>query len=186
MKHSLLRATFAGLFVLAVMSSGVRAQGHQGCTNATLKGDYAFTVSGQIFLPAPDGTTLTVQREGVALTHFDGAGNLSQVDHVLSSPNAPAPPGVPPTDPVTGFQTGENGTYIVYPDCTGTYTFSDPDFVNTDIPGAVITVKFVLSNGGRSVHAVVVSLTPPGAKGPVSALIHAEGHKLGKIREEWE
>ena len=42
-----------------------------GCTNATLKGNYAFTVSGEIFLATPDGL-VTVQRQGVAMTHFDG------------------------------------------------------------------------------------------------------------------
>jgi hypothetical protein len=41
------------------------------------------------------GNSIAVQREGVAMTHFDGAGNLWQVDFVLSSPNAPAPRACP-------------------------------------------------------------------------------------------
>ena len=184
MKYSLLKATVAGLFVLAVMGGRVRAQDNDRCTLSTVKGDYVFTVTGQLFLSGPNNTTITVQRDGVAMTHFDGAGNLSQVDYVLSSPNGPQPPGVPPTDSVTGFHTGENGIYKVYPDCTGWFTFQDPDFVNTMIPGAAITVKFVISNGGRAIHAIVTSLIPPGAPGPVPALIHSEGHKLGRIREE--
>ncbi len=192
MKYSVLKATVAGIFLLGLLGPGVRAQdsagvsrqGNDGCSNSTLKGDYAFTVSGQVFLPGPNNTTLVVQREGIAMTHFDGVINLSQVDFVLSSPNAPPPPGVPPTDPLTGFHTEENGTYTVYPDCTGTFTIQDPDFVNTTIPGPIITVKFVLSDRGRSIHAIVTSLIPPGAKGPVPALIHSEGHKLGRIGED--
>jgi len=184
MKCSVLTATLVTLFVLGTTGAVLKAQDNDGCSNSTLKGDYAFTVSGQLFLPGSNGAVLTVQRDGIAMTHFDGVGNLSQVDFVLSSPNAPAPPGPPPTDPITGFHIEEKGTYTVYADCTGTFTIQNPDFVGTAIPGPVITVKFVLSNGGRSIHTVVTSLIPPGAKEPVPALIHSEGHKLGRIREE--
>ena len=184
MKYSVLKATVAGLFVLGVMGGVLRAQDNDGCSNSTLKGDYAFTVSGQFFLPGSNNTTLTVQRDGVAMTHFDGAGNLTQVDFVLSSPNAPQPPWCSAARSVTGFHTEEKGTYTVYSDCTGTFTIQNPDFVGTDIPGPVITVKFVLSNGGRSIDTIVTSLIPPGAKEPVPALIHSEGYKLGRIREE--
>src|SRR5580704_12908808 len=88
--------------ILVVMLAGgtvARAQpnDHDGCSNSMLKGDYAFTVAGQIFLPSG----LIIQREGVAMTDFDGEGNLKQVDFVLSSPNAPAPPGTSPVDPIT-------------------------------------------------------------------------------------
>jgi hypothetical protein len=178
MNYSVLKATVVGLLLLGLLGGTANAQDNDGCSNATLKGDYAFTVSGQLFLPGPNNTTLVVQREGIAMTHFDGGGNLSQVDFVLSSPNAPAPPGPPPTDQVTGFHIDETGTYTVHSDCTGTFTIHNPDFVGTEVPGPVITVKFVLSDGGRSIHTVVTSLTPPGAKGPVPALIRSEGHKL--------
>lgn len=178
MKYSVRKATVVGLLFLGLLGGTAKAQDNDGCSNATLKGAYAFTVSGQLFLPGPNNTTLVVQREGIARTHFDGAGNLSQVDFVLSSPNAPAPPGPAPADPGTGFHIDETGTYTVNSDCTGTFTIHNPDFVGTDVPGAVITVKFVLSDGGRSIHTVVTSLTPPGAKGPVPALIRSEGHKL--------
>ena len=50
------------------------------------------TVSGQLFLPTGQGIFQTVQRQGIAMTHFDGFGNLSQVDMVLSDPSAPPPP----------------------------------------------------------------------------------------------
>ena len=171
--------------VLAVAVLGgrtARAQStdNDGCSNATLTGDYAFTVSGKIFLPSG----IIVEREGVAMTHFDGTGNLSQVDFVLSSPNAGPPPGTAPVDPITGFHTQETGTYAVHSDCTGTFTIHFPPFTTStggSISGAIIVVKFVLSDGGRSIHTVVVSLTPPGAPGPVPALIRSEGRKLQPV-----
>lgn len=169
-----------GLFFFAalLLSSAAKAQDGEGCSNATLKGDYAFTVSGT-FWTGPSNS-IAVQREGVAMTHFDGEGNLSQVDFVKSSPNAPTPPGTPPSDPVTGFHNDEKGTFTVYKDCTGTFTIVNPDFLNTVIPGPVITVKFVLSDGGRAIHTIVTSLVTAGPNGPVSlaVLIRSEGHKL--------
>jgi hypothetical protein len=169
----------AGLAFLLLESAAGRAQSgdNDGCSNATLAGDYAFTISGQIFVP--NGPT--IQREGIAMSHFDGAGNLSQVDFVLSSPNAVAPPGFSlPIDPVTGFHVQEKGTYTVYSDCTGTFIINFPPATSSigPIPGALIVAKFVLSNGGRSIHTIVTSLTPPGAPGPIPALIRSEGHKL--------
>jgi hypothetical protein len=159
--------------------AGANAQGtdNDGCSNATLRGDYAFTVSGQIFIP--NGPV--IQREGIAMTHFDGTGGLSQVDVVLSSPNAGPPPGTSPIDAVTGFHTQETGTYTVHSDCTGTFTINFPSVTTptgSQIPGAIIIVKFVLSNGGHAIHTIVTSLIPPGAPGPVPALIRSEGHKL--------
>jgi hypothetical protein len=178
-----LKAVIAGIFLLGIAAHGLRAQ-ENACGNFTLRGDYAFTVSGQVFMPvkSPDGTTTTVviQREGVAMTHFDGDGNLSQVDFVLAVPApAPAPP-TPPTDPLTGFHIKETGKYTVFPDCTGTFTIDTPS------TSPVIIVKFVLSNGGRSIHTIVTSLVLPGASEPVPALIHSEGHRLGRIVARWE
>jgi hypothetical protein len=184
MKISFCRGILFLLIVLFAWSATARAQStdSDSCSMSTLKGDYAFTVYGQIFLP--NGTIVT--RDGVAMTHFDGAGYLTQVDFVLSSPNAPAPPpGMPPTDPVTKFHTEEKGSYTVNQDCTGNFEI---DFPPTTDPstgkvssGAIIKVMFVLSNHGRTIHTIVYSLQPPGAPGPVPALIHSEGYKLGAV-----
>jgi hypothetical protein len=180
------KALIAGIFFLGVTVAATRAQ-ETSCRNSTLKGDYAFTVSGQVFMPvkASDGTvtTVVIQRDGIAMTTFDGEGHLSQVDFVLASPNAPmpVPPPPPPSmDPLTGFHDMETGTYTVFPDCTGTFSITTPKTSPT------ITVKFALSNGGRSIHTIVTSLTLPGATVPVPALIHSEGHRLGRIVEWWE
>lgn len=183
MKSFFFKAALALALAPLALCAAARAQDNDGCTNSTLKGDYAFTVSGQIFLP----TGTVIQRQGIAMTHFDGAGTLSQVDLVLSSPNAPPPPGVSPTDPVTGFHNNETGPYTVYQDCTGTFTLNFPP--STDpvtgkmTPGAIIVASFVLSDHGRALHVIVTSLTPPGAPKPVPVLIQSEGHKLGRISE---
>jgi hypothetical protein len=163
------------------LCSSAKAQDNDGCSIATLNGDYAFTVSGQIFLP----TGAVVQREGIAMTHFDGAGGLTQVDLVESSPNAPPPSGVSPTDPVTGFHTHESGTYTVHADCTGTFTVNFHDMTNPmngqSVSDQIIVVSFVLSDHGRAIHTVVTSLIPAGRATPANVLIRSDGHKLGSI-----
>lgn len=183
MKTLILKGTLTAAVILLALASSARAQDNDGCTDATLKGDYAFTVSGQIFMP----NGVVIQRDGVAMTHFDGAGHLTQVDFVLSSPNAGPPPGSVPTDSVTGFHNMETGSYVVNSDCTGRFEIINPPITlpsGATITGAKIEVMFVLSNHGRTIHTIVTSLTPPGAPGPVPALIHSEGYKLGGIPEE--
>jgi hypothetical protein len=162
-------ALLAAITLLAICGQAqAQSTDNDGCSNGTLKGDYAFTVSGTIWVTDPAGVLEEVQRGGVAMTHFDGAGNLSQVDYVVSGHNdLPVPP-PPPTDPVTGFHTMETGTYTVYSDCTGTFTINSP--------GTTIVARFVLSNQGRAIHTIVSSLTLP--IGPVTALIHSEGRKI--------
>ena len=182
MENLVWKVMVAGIFLLGFLSVGVRAQGNDsdGCTNATLKGDYAFTVSGTIWVKDPYGVLEEVHRGGIAMTHFDGRGGLSQVDYVISGyNNLPTPP-TAPSDPVTGFHIDETGTYKVYSDCTGTFTINSP--------GTTITVDFVLSDHGRAIHTIVTSLMMFKPSGPVAvqALIHSEGHKLGRIPEELE
>jgi hypothetical protein len=51
----------------------------EACSNRTLRGDYGFAVEGLI-LPVPG---VAVPIRGVHMTHFDGHGNLRQVDSIL-------------------------------------------------------------------------------------------------------
>lgn len=181
MRNSVHKSLLSSTLALLALSGTAWAEESRGCSDATLFGEYAFTVSGQIFLPSG----ATILRQGVALTHFDGAGHLTQVDAVLSSPNATVVPGAP-VDPTTGFHDQEGGTYTVYADCTGTFAVQFPPNVSSTgtVPGAKLTVLFVLSNHGRNIDAIVTSVTPPGAPGPVPALLHSAGHKLGLIETE--
>jgi len=174
----------AAAITLLAVGGSARAQSndHDGCSNSTLKGDYAFTVSGQIF--NQNGTFTQVN--GVAMTNFDGEadaqgkGSLTQVDFIVSNPPLLGPP--PPTDPLTGFRTQESGTYQVFPDCTGKATINFPPLQH----GLVIQITFVLSNQGRKIHAVVSALTAPTPGGPVTipAAISAVAEKVGTIRRE--
>jgi hypothetical protein len=57
-------------------ASPVRAA---ACSNASLKGQYGQTISGQI-LP---GNNVVLPQNGVAMTNFDGNGKFTQVDFVV-------------------------------------------------------------------------------------------------------
>jgi hypothetical protein len=84
------------------------------------------------------------------------------------------PNGDPP-DSVTDFNVGEVGSYTVFPDCTGEMTI---DFPPIGSGGAIVKGRFVLSDEGRVIHTTIYFAQPPGAPGPVPALIHSEGHKI--------
>lgn len=174
------------LFLAAPLLAGpafAQSIDYDGCTNATLRGDYAFRISGQI-LP-PSAVPVTIQRDGVAMTHFDGftgpagLGGLSQVDFVMS--NGTPLQGIP--DPLTGFHIKESGWYKVYPDCTGT---AEIDFPTPPggTSGAVIDLMFVLSNDGRTIHTIVSKLIPPNSTTPVPVSIHSDGEKLGSVPDD--
>jgi hypothetical protein len=138
---------------------------NDGCTDATLQGDYAFTLHGEslgVLVPQTTGPAKLVPfatpllADGVAITHFNGAGKLEQVDFVMRNGTSAATP----TTPVTGngFRSGENGTYAVKSDCTGTFTITFPDTTEID-------VAFVLAKNGHEIRTVVtrqhVPLLPP-------------------------
>jgi len=135
----------------------------KGCSDETLKGTYGLRVSGEIL----EGSTVAAFRDGVDLATFDGKGSFSQEDFVLA--NGVFTTGLP-TDPETGFNDMESGSYTVNPNCTGTFTINEPGPV-------VIVAMFVLTNDGQTMHAIVNTLTPPGAPGPVPASIHADGER---------
>lgn len=159
------------LTALAAAIAGVAGLpvAHAGCSNASLWGDYAFRVSGQVLVPnAP-----AIDREGVAMAHFDGHGLLSQVDYVMSN-------GTPlsgESDPITGFHDHESGTYTVYPDCTGQAEIDMPAPPNA-ATGARIQLKFVLGANGRVIHTVVSALYMPGATTATPTAIHSDGERL--------
>ena len=102
-----------------------------GCSNATLKGAYAFSV---LTVAAATGPNVVV-----GLGTFDGRGGFVQIDYPGGS-NLP------------GFRTGQTGNYMVNSDCTG--------FMTINLGAGVGSVEnaFVISNGGRSIHAVVAAL----------------------------
>lgn len=172
MKFTLQRLFLSALIATLFLPALAFAQSgdNDGCTNATLTGDYAFRVSGWVILGG-----VTIDRQGVAMTHFDGAGNLTQVDFVMSN-GAPLPG---PTDAVTGFHIAETGTYKVNSDCTGRAEIHLPKPPNAS-SGAVLDLMFVLSDQGRNIHTIVSRLLPPGSSTPALVSIHSDGEKLGQ------
>jgi hypothetical protein len=123
--------------VLVSVSPGWAQSASGFCSNQILRGNYGFSVEG-VVTPAPG---VQVPIRGVAMTNFDGQGNLTQVDHVVI-------PGSPP--PALDWTKG-TGTYHVNPDCTGT--------AHIDVPstGDFVNLRFVVAALGNQIHTVVVA-----------------------------
>ena len=140
MKSWFLKGIMASAIALPALSGAACAGGSDdlGCTNATLKGAYAFSVL-NIATPAEPSVVL-------GLTTFDGKGGLTQIDF----------PGNGGTDlGLTAFRTGQTGSYTVNPNCTGFMT------INLGATVGVTENAFVISNGGRAVRAVIAAFTAP-------------------------
>ncbi len=98
----------ASLFAGMAMAQTAATE-NLGCSLATVIGSYAFQITGQILAPAPAAGSVA----GVALTVFDGYGNLTQVDNVVHNGVVPIEDWRPAV-----------GTYTVNSNCTGTFTFT--------------------------------------------------------------
>jgi hypothetical protein len=105
------------------------------CSNNTLRGDYAGTVEG-VVLPAP-GVSFPIR--GVVMAHYDGAGNFTQVDHIVFN-------GIPPA---TEWTPG-GGTYQINADCTGTA------HIDTST-GGFVNLALVVTHDGKELRVVVTA-----------------------------
>jgi hypothetical protein len=164
-----LLAVPALLLGLTAMAS---ATDNNGCSNETLKGDYGFAIHG-FSPPNSDGTQSPIQ--GIAITHFDGAGKLTQRDFVETAGVPNAGNGNAQTGFV--FSTGETGSYSLNSDCTGTMEID----LNVPVPfgsTGVIKLMIVVTNGGRAIHVVVAENTSPGATMPTLVTTSADGWKI--------
>lgn len=121
------------LLTLALAASSTMTAHASACSNLTIKGTYAFTLHGTVFLS--NGFTLLI--DGIAKQTFDGRGNLTQLDAVATNGNM-AP----------GWRPG-TGTYFVNPDCTGTQTI-----VVEGLPD--LHLQIIVAQGGNTIHQVVV------------------------------
>jgi hypothetical protein len=158
MKSWLFRGVLASAIALPVLSGTAWAGGGEdfGCSNAVLKGEYAFGVT--TYSPVPGVVA------GIKV--FDGNGNLTQRDYIGDSvPAEFAPPGQ------------QKGTYSVNPDCTGSMVINLNAPVPTGSTG-VINILFVISDGGRHIHEVVSQFTPPGSSGPQPTQTSADDWKV--------
>jgi hypothetical protein len=131
------------------------------CSNATLTGDYGFTISGTRPLGPPPAPI--EQFVGLAVTHFDGNGGLIQP----AGSSHGSISGDSPTD--TGF-----GSYSLNADCTGTMTLT----LNGRTPAVSIRIWMVVVGGGNEVHLVVMTPTPNGTPYPPANLTVSNGKKI--------
>jgi hypothetical protein len=123
---------------LLASGSSALAQSNNGpCSNATLSGDYGGRFAGRILATAVDPER---QVTGVTLSHFDGNGSFTSVEHVVFG-------GIPP--PPGGEWTPATGTYTVNEDCTGssvTHSANSPQG---------LPQHFVVVDNGNKIQSVV-------------------------------
>jgi hypothetical protein len=117
-------------------TSQMAPSGNGHCSNRTLSGKYG-TVAEGVLLPAPG---VVLQFRGVTMTHFDGRGNLTWVEHTVVD-GTPLAPG----------WTAASGTYVVNPDCTGTAVVNTP---NSPVP---LNLALVVVKQGREIYTVLDS-----------------------------
>jgi len=125
------RISLAVLTLVLAASSTLTA--HAGCTNATIKGSYSFTIHGQVLLQ--NGAVLLI--DGLARTTYDGEGNVTQLDAVAANG------GVAP-----GWRVS-TGTYSLSSNCTGTMTVT-----NGDQP--LIHTQLIVSQSGNTIRDMVM------------------------------
>ena len=138
-KKSVSRMRMLAMIVCGLLASGASAmaQSNEGhCSNRTLFGDYGYASEG-VLLPAPG---VTLQFRSVGMTHFDGKGNLTWVEHTV----------VNGTSLGAGW-TAASGTYTVNSDCTGTAVVNTP---NSPVP---LNLAFMVVREGKEMHSVLDS-----------------------------
>ena len=156
MKRWLWVGAMATVIALPALSGAARAGGTDdyGCSNATLKGEYAFGV-----------TNFTAPQVVTGIKMFDGHGNLKQQDYLGDTS--------PPEFSTPGQETG---TYMVNPDCTGSMVIKGPSSREIDI-------LFVISDGGRHIHEVVSLFIPSASIGPVPGQTSADDWKVASEQD---
>lgn len=127
-----------GAGALASAPAARRAESPQEsarCTDRTIRGDYGFSIDGTVLAGTPNAFLL----RGVAMTRFDGEGNLSQVDFTTRN-------GMP----MGADWRPATGTYAINPDCTGTAEIVPAD------GSPSLRLRLVVVDHGREIRTVVV------------------------------
>lgn len=142
-RRSMLRISSLAIplaIAFAMLASGVSAQADPSdkrCSDRTLIGDFGGRSEGSL-LPAP-GVSLPFR--ALTMTHFDGHGNLTWVEHTVINGTLLEP----------GWSATASGTYAVNPDCTGTATIDTP---NSPVP---LVLGLVIVRNGNEVDTVLDS-----------------------------
>jgi hypothetical protein len=171
MKGWLWKGIVAAAVALPALSGATWAQSTDdfGCSNATLKGEYAFGVTAYTPPGLPDGPP----RVSAGIKTFDGKGKFTQRDYRGDSLR---------TTGQTDFSMGETGTYTVNSDCTGTMVINQ-NVPGTPPPHGVIQIVFVISGGGRHIHEVVAEFTPAGFTTPQPTQTSADDWKVASEQD---
>jgi hypothetical protein len=132
------------VLVCGLLASGNSAMAqsddqHPSCSNRTLSGDYGSAAEGVLLPPAAPSET---QFRSVGVTHFDGNGNFTGVEHTVVG-GMSIPPNVD--------WTANSGTYSVNSNCTGKLVLNTP---NSPIS---LTLFFVIVRHGTEFHTVLDS-----------------------------
>jgi hypothetical protein len=106
----------------------------QYCSNSTLQGNYGYHAQGAL-LPA---LNVSLQFRSVGMTHFNGDGHLTWVEHTV----------VGGVSLAAGW-TSAKGSYTVNSNCTGTAVVMTP---NSPVP---LHLSFVVVRDGKEVHSVL-------------------------------
>ena len=106
------------------------------CSNQTLSGDYGYAAEG-VLIGIP-GLPPEVPFRSVGMTHFDGKGKLTWVEHTVVN-------GIP----LNVDWTAASGTYAVNLNCTGTAVVNTP---NSPVP---LNLAFVVVRQGKEIHTVL-------------------------------
>jgi hypothetical protein len=121
---------FTTAFVLAMAPSA--AADDKGCSNTTVKGTFAYTITGSTSNTPPP---LTGPFGGVGRQTYDGNGHVSGTQTVNLNGNI--------------LRQTYTGTYTVNPDCTGSITLV------VDIPPGLVTHSdFVIDDNGNEIRSV--------------------------------
>jgi hypothetical protein len=114
----------AAAIALATPTCAAWAQDNEGCTNATLTGEYAFAVTSYTPPGLPNGPPQVV----AGIKTFDGKGNLTQRDYRGDSLRTTGQTDFSP-------EGQETGTYTVNSDCTGSAV------INLNVPNTPLSPR---------------------------------------------
>jgi hypothetical protein len=152
-----MKTTIAAALLAATAAWAQQSPFQTVCTNATLEGDFGFTVTGM--RPAPGGAVEMVV--GIAITHFDGNGSLTQTDNIHGSVTGVAAPNRQGT-----------GTYTINADCTGTMKLSNPG-------SPTLTLAIVVVDDGNEVRTAVMDPTATVTGGaPPQVMVTSNGRRI--------
>jgi hypothetical protein len=174
MNSQLCAGILAAAIALSPVSGPAWAGGSDdfGCSNATLKGEYAFGVTAYTPPGLPSGPPSVT----AGIKVFDGQGGVTQRDYRGDSLRTTGQ-----TDFAPNGQ--ETGTYTVNPNCTGSMVIDlNVPQVPPGTSSGVLEIRFVISDGGRHIHEVVAEFTPPGFAEPQPTQTSADDWKVASER----